>query len=234
MHAQTHKRIYTQKRVHTHTHAHTHTRARAHAHTRTQTPDPRSSHPYVTSHFSPSNARSRQQVEGRIDKKQEGLFECAHRNKKWSVKVCDVALYEVVRSVRCCARYNTLSECKTENEQWIFTSASIWIGSWQAKEPRTASVTFQTENVPLAAHTLTSHLNEETDGREKERGGGMKAGEKRRRGREGERGRIFFQIQYRFSSNNQRCGISFFVNQWATEGITTPWPPFQSSSYVLL
>ena len=58
------------------------------------------------SQFSPSNARSRQQVEGRRDKKQESFFECAQRKKKWRVQVCDVALYEVVRSVWCCARYN--------------------------------------------------------------------------------------------------------------------------------
>ena len=65
--------------------------------------------PSVMSQFSPSNARSRQQVEGRKDKKQESFFKCAHMNKKWSVKVCDVALYEVVRSVWSCARYNNTS-----------------------------------------------------------------------------------------------------------------------------
>ena len=46
------------------------------------------------SQFSPSNARSRQLVERRRDKKQESFFECAHRNKKWRVNVCDVALYK--------------------------------------------------------------------------------------------------------------------------------------------
>ena len=60
----------------------------------------------VMSQFSPSNARSRQQVEGRRDKKQESSSECAQRNKKWRVQVCDEALYKVVRSVWCCARYN--------------------------------------------------------------------------------------------------------------------------------
>ena len=60
------------------------------------------------SQFSPSNARSRPQVEGRRDKKQKSFFKCACRNKKWCVQVCDVALYEVVRSVWYCARYNNI------------------------------------------------------------------------------------------------------------------------------
>ena len=70
---------------------------------------------HFMSQFSPSKTRSSQQVEGRRDKKQESFSECAQRNKKWHVQVCDVALYEVVRSVWCCARYNNIPSQKRED-----------------------------------------------------------------------------------------------------------------------